>query len=570
MQDAPSGWPTSNAELTPTATCTHTVNGSEASVEPVSWSVRRELATDLPDQIQQAEGLSVASASIELAQEEAETVRNAWSPWEGRAVIRQPAGTSIALDAGFSGVHIPMFRGRVAEPRGDVRQPSIELECDDLASLLRRPATLPAVAREMPHDIGDSVSTLYTGLTATWAVDAILRQGGFCATPATVEGAVVVATMQGSVWPELGRLTRANQGDTTQPRFAAVTWSGRRALGWQAPAAATFNIKVEQPAGVVGLAGMHVSGWADGTSGTGVIDLRSGDNNDSRVTLTITATQIVVRVRADSGAVDTSATYSFVGGAWDVDLDRLTDTTVRVSFTDSATTDTDDLTTGVFGGQLDNLEMSLASGDLVLAGLQVGPQQSDTVAVAHVPTADLDPSLNSIDGTPGLEGDITQWAALREIAAAELAAIYLVEDGTARFRNRDSLRGLNNHPGGLKLAGVSGDYASTPDAAALDITGDIDLRTEATLTDWTAGVVRTLVAKYHSGTAQRSYILRVSTGDRLQLVWSANGTSDLNAVSTVPPVPGAGGRLAVRATLDVDNGAAGKTVTFYTATSIAG
>lgn len=445
MQTAPAGWPTDDAELTPTASVTHTVNGSQETTTPVGWSVRRELATDLPDQIQAAQGLSVAAATIELAQASAETTTNAFLPWQGRAVVRQAAGASVELDVGFAGSHLPLFVGRCAEPSGDVTQPMLSLECDDLASLLRRPVTLPAVAREMPYTDGDTTSTLYTGLSPTWAIDAILRQAGFGVTPALVDGAALSLPLQNSVWPEVGTLISAGQGDDTQPQFAAITWGDRRLAGWQAPSAATFSLTVLAGTDLLPLGDLHLSGWADGTTGTAVVDLRAGDDNDSRVTVTITASGINVRFRADTGAVDVDADYTFAGGPFDVDVERLTATTVRVTVTDSGGTQTDDITSGVFGGTLTNAVISLASGDLTLAGLQVTPQQAGTVAVDHEPSADLDLSLNSIDGTPGL-ADVTQWTALREIAAAELGALWMSEAGIPTFRNRDSLRGVGGTP----------------------------------------------------------------------------------------------------------------------------
>lgn len=124
-------------------------------------------------------------------------------------------------------------------------------------------------------------------------------------------------------------------------------------------------------------------------------------------------------------------------------------------------------------------------------------------------------------------------------------------------------------PPGLLLDGTSGDYASTPDDASLDITGDIDLRSEASLDDWS--VVQNLVAKYETTGDNRSYRLLTSS-QLLRLEWSPDGTIasrlDAESTETVPAEPGE--RLAVRATLDVDDGAGGWIVTFYTAPSIDG
>lgn len=111
-------------------------------------------------------------------------------------------------------------------------------------------------------------------------------------------------------------------------------------------------------------------------------------------------------------------------------------------------------------------------------------------------------------------------------------------------------------------------YVSTPDAASLGITGDVDLRCDVDLESWID--VTELVGKWGSVTNQRSYSLGVTATGHLRASTSSNGTLvPVNVVSTIP-VPITQGRLAVRATVDVNNGAAGNTVTFYTAPTSAG
>ncbi|NUS78457.1 MAG: hypothetical protein HOV70_19975 [Streptomyces sp.] len=124
---------------------------------------------------------------------------------------------------------------------------------------------------------------------------------------------------------------------------------------------------------------------------------------------------------------------------------------------------------------------------------------------------------------------------------------------------------------GMEVAGQVGDYASTPDVAALDITGDIDIRVDATLFNWVDGTpvgldTVELLAKLAVAAGSKSWFF-ATRNDRLYFEWSADGTNVLSASSTVLfPLP-ASGHAAVRVTLDVDNGAGGNTVTFYTAPS---
>lgn len=118
----------------------------------------------------------------------------------------------------------------------------------------------------------------------------------------------------------------------------------------------------------------------------------------------------------------------------------------------------------------------------------------------------------------------------------------------------------------LQLQGTAGSYARTPDAAALDITGDLDLRVEATA-DWYKVANQTLLGKWVSVGNQRSYMLRIEAG-QLILNWSPDGTvAYFFAGQPLPMLPR---RAALRATLDVNNGAGGCTMVLYWAPSLAG
>jgi hypothetical protein len=122
--------------------------------------------------------------------------------------------------------------------------------------------------------------------------------------------------------------------------------------------------------------------------------------------------------------------------------------------------------------------------------------------------------------------------------------------------------------GGLWLPDTTLNYASTPDTAALDIVGDIDLRCRASLRaiDNTGGNASTFIAKYGSA-GQRSYYFVILSGGRLQFVWTEDG-------STVKSIGGTASESAThlnidtpywwRVTFDVDNGSSGHTARFYT------
>jgi len=113
--------------------------------------------------------------------------------------------------------------------------------------------------------------------------------------------------------------------------------------------------------------------------------------------------------------------------------------------------------------------------------------------------------------------------------------------------------------------------AQTPDNAALDITGDIDIRADLTPSSWYGGrdgFAWEVLGKVAS--TQASYWVIVQDDGTIGFQWSTTGSDVLFETSTRGVPFGAGERGAIRITLDVNNGAGGQTTTFYTAPTIAG
>ena len=156
-----------------------------------------------------------------------------------------------------------------------------------------------------------------------------------------------------------------------------------------------------------------------------------------------------------------------------------------------------------------------------------------------------------------------------------LAAWYDISDTSSLIydaSNRVALVGDksgNSSTNVLCLNGVAGNYASAPDSVPLSITGDIDIRAYLALDDWTPSAAHTIIGKIPTTSGQWSYTFDVNTTTgTLLLGWSPNGSSAavIAKSSTVAPTVANYAGLWIRATLDVDNGAAGNTVTFYTST----
>jgi hypothetical protein len=117
-----------------------------------------------------------------------------------------------------------------------------------------------------------------------------------------------------------------------------------------------------------------------------------------------------------------------------------------------------------------------------------------------------------------------------------------------------------------------GARSSTPNNAAYSIVGDLDIRIEfepVRFRRWGSNTNRLqiLCSKFGAG-GNRSWWVRLREDGIISIAWSVDGTTS-SSVSSTSPLPTTG-RIAVRIQVDVDNGAAGNTTTFATASTING
>ena len=113
------------------------------------------------------------------------------------------------------------------------------------------------------------------------------------------------------------------------------------------------------------------------------------------------------------------------------------------------------------------------------------------------------------------------------------------------------------------LPRVPGNYLSVPDEAALDITGDIDIRVQVAFDSISSSARQQFISKWNRF-SERSYRLGILASGVLQFAWSADGTATLAADSTASVTVADRASKWLRVTLDVDNGASGKDVKFFT------
>lgn len=127
----------------------------------------------------------------------------------------------------------------------------------------------------------------------------------------------------------------------------------------------------------------------------------------------------------------------------------------------------------------------------------------------------------------------------------------------ARFGSVGNARVINKGRAKyLRLPGLAGNYASTPDSAALSITGDIDIRVKVALNDWTPGAINGIAGK-------SSYLLTIGTNGR-PIYTFHNGTTFVGSTCDAAPVIVDGTALWVRVTHDVDDGAGNNVIKFWT------
>lgn len=113
------------------------------------------------------------------------------------------------------------------------------------------------------------------------------------------------------------------------------------------------------------------------------------------------------------------------------------------------------------------------------------------------------------------------------------------------------------------IPGSANNNMTVPDEAALDITGDLDVRVYCALDDWTPAATASLAAKYVATGNQRSWGLNVRTDGYLSFSYSADGITATTVASTAATGITDGTAKWVRVVLDVDNGASGRDVKFY-------
>ncbi|MGW1278009.1 hypothetical protein ACWD4V_13795 [Streptomyces tsukubensis] len=207
-----------------------------------------------------------------------------------------------------------------------------------------------------------------------------------------------------------------------------------------------------------------------------------------------------------------------------------------------------------YGGQWNDISSRVRESTpvVITRGVTAEGTRADP-GTAQMRIDNRDGSLSPLDPMSVLYGDGGRNTPLR--VALEAGGPYLVQ-GASFFDN----------------AGLW-----TPDSPALTVTGDLDLRVDIAITIWpneTNNIsAQQIVVRWDNTAAnQRCWTLGITRLGQLMFGWSSAGTfATVNvATSTASVRAYPGQRLALRVTLDVNNGASGRTIRFYWAPTMDG
>lgn len=433
----PIGWPAASPVREPSATVRF--RGVDRPVESVS--VTRSIPQLLDQRVVGAGGINAASATVDWAPEDLVSTAPV-TPWTHHPA---QAGESAWIDAGLSGKHVRLFTGLVDSSAGSFGDAGYSSDLVDAIDRLNRQVRFNALHTTMPPRVDGVFQWRQIGLCSTYFTDRTLRACDYYATAPMESGCVVSAPLMGSTWPEKGTLESSQKANGTWyegPNFGGMptgvglwdvkaTWSPsdyEKSLRWD-----TFQVTLN----VGRLSSQYWTRagiqWADG----------------GRVMLQITpARDVLVSTHAGS----TTTTHRYAGSqndSWTTVSLRLNpvDGSFRVRF------DTGKAVTGTIGGPAPdtwaakNWHAFVDSPSWYINGFQVSfPGAAEFQAVQYKPTAILTPPTSAagpeipelhaspaIPPTPAID-------LLKEQAEAELAAMWIDEDGVFRWTNRERLR----------------------------------------------------------------------------------------------------------------------------------
>lgn len=122
----------------------------------------------------------------------------------------------------------------------------------------------------------------------------------------------------------------------------------------------------------------------------------------------------------------------------------------------------------------------------------------------------------------------------------------------------------------LYLRPANGSAASVASSAALNLTNDLDVRIDMHLKTMSPDGTPAAIAGRADTLSTFSWRVLVYPDRTVKLQWSPTGGAPILSVTSATPVLPMSSRTTLRVTLDVNNGAGGRTATFYVGDSVSG
>jgi hypothetical protein len=125
----------------------------------------------------------------------------------------------------------------------------------------------------------------------------------------------------------------------------------------------------------------------------------------------------------------------------------------------------------------------------------------------------------------------------------------------------DTLTTTSIQNSAILMNGTSATIVTTPDGVNTSPTSDLEFIFDIELASWTTH--QTIISKWIDIPDQRAFGFEIDASGKLLLFWSSTGADTLYELSTVATGFSNGTRHKIKATLDCNNGASGRTVSFY-------
>lgn len=194
------GWPDDLSVATPTARVV--VNGQAREVQ--SLSIQSDLDSAMPTQVAAGGGVVATTGDATLASGDP-VVSKPVNPWAGSMA---PWVSEVTVEAGYNGANAKLLTGTLDSMSGNATDRGVRVSMIDGVDRLNRPITMEPLSHWLPA-LTSGGANRRVGLWPQYITDRILRHCGFYSTPPLVGQTIFAAPLMGSVIPERGEITDA-------------------------------------------------------------------------------------------------------------------------------------------------------------------------------------------------------------------------------------------------------------------------------------------------------------------------------------------------------------------------